>query len=103
MVRKAGGLLIDVRTPDEWRQTGVPVTAHTVSAEDPQFVQKVGELTGGDKSRRIALICRSDNRSAEARDTLMAAGFTNVTSINGGVTGPNGWIDADLPVRPYSN
>ena len=102
MVRKAGGVLIDVRTPDEWRQTGVPVTAHTVSKDDSNFVSQVDKITGGDRSQRVALICNSGNRSAEARDTLLAAGYQNVTSVAGGVNGPEGWIDADLPVRPYN-
>lgn len=101
MVRKAGGLLIDVRTPEEWTQTGVPVTAHTVSLEDPDFLSTIERLTKGDEDRRIAVICRSGNRSAEARDRLLDAGYTNVTSIEGGVSGTDGWIDADLPVRPY--
>ena len=101
MVRKAGGILIDVRRPDEWAQTGVPVTAHTVSVADDNFISQVDRVTGGNKSQRIALICRSGNRSTEARDKLLAAGYQNVTSVAGGVMGPDGWIDADLPVRPY--
>ncbi|MEQ9317194.1 MAG: rhodanese-like domain-containing protein [Henriciella sp.] len=103
MVRKAGALLIDVRTPKEWAESGVPVTAHTVSLEDPDFMSTIERLTKGDKDRSIALICRSGNRSAKARDELIEAGYTNVTSIAGGVSGTNGWIDADLPVRPYKN
>ena len=101
MVRKAGGILIDVRRPDEWAQTGVPVTAHTISVADDDFVSQVNRVTGGDKSQRIALICRSGNRSADAREKLLAAGYNNVTSVAGGVMGPDGWVDADLPVRPY--
>lgn len=101
MVRKAGGLLIDVRTPEEWRQSGVPVTAHTISVEGGSFVSEINTLTGGDKSRRIALICRSGERSGEGRSRLLAAGYQNVTSVAGGVMGPDGWIDADLPVRPW--
>lgn len=101
MVRKAGGVLIDVRTPEEWQQTGVPVTAHTISAKAGDFVSQVNAITKGNKAQRIALICRSGERSDEARDTLIEAGYENVTSVEGGVSGPNGWIDADLPVRPY--
>ena len=103
MVRKAGGLLIDVRTPEEWRTTGVPVTAHTLTLDDPEFMSTIERLTKGDKDRRIAFICRSGHRSAKARDRLLADGYTNVTSIAGGVTGTEGWIDADLPVRPYTD
>ncbi|MEM5517378.1 rhodanese-like domain-containing protein [Henriciella sp. AS95] len=101
MVRKADGLLIDVRTPEEWAQTGVPATAHTISIKDDDFVARVEKIARGDKSKRIALICKSGNRSARARDILIDAGFENVTSVAGGVTGTEGWIDADLPVRPY--
>lgn len=103
MVRKAGALLVDVRTPAEWAETGIPATAHAVMLQDPQFLEKIRALTGGDTTRRIALICRSGNRSAKARDLLGAAGFTNVTSVAGGVLGPEGWLDLELPVRPYSH
>ena len=101
MVRKAGAVLIDVRSPAEWRQTGVPVTAHAISMDDPQFLSRVAEITGGNYNQRIAVISKFGVRSSEARDALRAAGYTNVTSITGGLAGPDGWIDADLPVRPY--
>lgn len=101
MVRKAGAILIDVRSPSEWRQTGIPVTAHTVSMDDPQFLARVAEITGGNSAQRIAVISQLGIRSSQARETLRAAGYTNVTSITGGVIGPEGWIDSDLPVRPY--
>ena len=101
MVRKAGGVLIDVRSPAEWAQTGVPVTAYTISLEDPDFLARVEEITGGNRDQRIAVISHFGVRSAEARDALRAAGYTNVTSIAGGLSGPEGWIDSDLPVRPY--
>ncbi|MEQ8559427.1 MAG: rhodanese-like domain-containing protein [Henriciella sp.] len=101
MVRRTGGLLIDVRTPEEWKQTGVPVTAHTVSVDDSDFIYQVDRITGGDKNQRIALICRTGDLSGQARERLIKAGYQNVTIVAGGVSGPNGWIDADLPVRPY--
>lgn len=101
MVRKANGLLIDVRTPSEWQQTGIPVTAHTISFSDSDFLSQVDVLTSGDRSRRIAVICRSGDKSLEARNALLNSGYQNVTSVTGGVTGPDGWIDHDLPVRPY--
>jgi rhodanese-related sulfurtransferase len=45
--------------------------------------------------RDVLIICRSGNRSAQARDQLHAAGFANTTSIDGGM---NAWIAAGLPV-----
>ena len=102
LVRKAGGTLIDVRTPESWAQTGVPLTAHAISFQSPNFLSSVAEVVGNDKSTPIVLICRTGDVSAKAREKLLAAGYENVTVMEGGISGPNGWIDADLPLRPYS-
>ncbi|WP_084418662.1 rhodanese-like domain-containing protein [Henriciella litoralis] len=92
--------LIDVRTPDEWKQTGVASDAVMISLQNPDFVGEVDRLTGEDHSAPIALICRSGARSARARDQLKDAGYKNVVSVRSGMLGENGWIEADLPVRP---
>ena len=102
LVRKAGGTLIDVRSPEAWRQTGVPVTGHAISFENPNFLSSVAEVVGGDKAAPIVLVCQAGDVSVQARETLLAAGYENVTVMAGGISGPNGWIDADLPLRPYS-
>ncbi|WP_300378628.1 rhodanese-like domain-containing protein [Henriciella sp.] len=96
-----GALLIDVRTPEEWEQTGIPADAHTITLQDADFLKQVERLTGGDKDQPVAFICRSGNRSAKARDRLVQEGYTNVTSVAGGVAGEEGWIAEDLPVREY--
>ena len=102
LVRKAGGTLIDVRSSEAWTQTGIPVTAHAISFQSPNFLSSVAEVAGNDKATPIVLICRTGDVSAKAREKLLAAGYENVTVMEGGISGPNGWIDADLPLRPYS-
>lgn len=77
-------ILIDVRRPTEWADSGVAVGAHPVTVQDPDFLTKVTEVTGGDTSAELAFICRSGGRSATARDQLIDAGYSSVTSVVGG-------------------
>ena len=107
---KAGEtLLIDIRTPQEWRATGVPADATLINLHDENgpagFVAKMRAAVGDDLDRPIALICRSGNRSRQASGLLAQAGFTAIADVRGGVAGgpgesAEGWFDAGLPVRP---
>lgn len=98
--------LIDIRTPQEWRQTGVAPVAHRIDMQDPQgpagFANKVLAEVGGDKSAPIALICRTGNRSGYMQQELQRFGFTHVYDVSegmaGGRNGP-GWIPRALPVE----
>lgn len=100
-------LLIDVRTPAEWRQSGVPSGAALVdlvgSGTAEAFVRSVLAVTGGDRDRPIATICRTNNRAQMAQSILSRAGFTDVTFVSEGVVptrvGP-GWINRGLPTGP---
>jgi rhodanese-related sulfurtransferase len=53
-------VLIDIRTPEEWRETGIPAAAHAIDMyEGPKdFTDKLLQTVGGDPTRRVALIPR---------------------------------------------
>jgi NADPH-dependent 2,4-dienoyl-CoA reductase/sulfur reductase-like enzyme/rhodanese-related sulfurtransferase len=70
-------LIVDVRTPEEFR-TGAYPEAVNIPLDELQA--RIGEL--GSKSRDITLYCASGARSAYAQRALMQIGFTNVK--NGG-------------------
>ena len=99
-------LLIDVRSPTEWRQTGVPEGARRVTIHDPGglpgFVEAVKVAVGGEFGKPIAVICASGSRSTLAQRSLAKAGFTRVLNIKegmlGGANGP-GWLNRGLPVE----
>lgn len=100
-------LIVDVRTPAEWRQTGLPDGAVAVSLHDPDgpagFVRGVLAAVDGHRNAPIAVICRTGNRSEVAYDFLVAEGFTDVRDIAEGMAGgPNGpgWLPRGLPVEP---
>lgn len=95
--------LIDIRTPDEWRQTGVAPEAGRVDFyRGPQaLLSGVLEMVGGDKNAPIALICRTGNRTTQAQKFLQAQGFTRVYNVKEGMAGSAagpGWLKRGLPV-----
>jgi rhodanese-related sulfurtransferase len=105
---QAGQLtLIDIRRPDEWRQTGVAEGAVRINMVHPQgpsgFVQQVAAEVGGNKDAPIGLICRTGNRTTRMQRALQEAGFTRVYNIKEGMVGSAagpGWIARGLPVEP---
>lgn len=104
---EAGGLmLIDVRRPSEWAETGVPTPAQEATmhldAGPRAFLASVDALVDGDRSQPVALICASGVRSSWASRFLEANGYSAVFSVAEGVLGrrPNaGWIARGLPMR----
>jgi len=84
-VSEAAGLdrrewfFLDVRELDEWEEGHIPDAA----------LIPLGELTARmteiPKDKSIIVVCRSGRRSAVGRDLLLNAGYTNVTSLAGGM------------------
>ncbi|MFN8622168.1 MAG: rhodanese-like domain-containing protein [Chloroflexota bacterium] len=83
-----GAVLLDVREDAEWAAGHVPGATHIPLG---QLASRVSELPQGTP---IMVICRSGNRSAEGRDILLAAGLTQVSSVDGG---SKAWRAAGLP------
>ncbi len=100
-------LLIDVRHPSEWRQTGIPSAAETASIHHPgglpAFLRRVEQLSQADRAQPIALICASGVRSAFAADLLRRNGYSQVFNLTEGMRGSAagaGWLRRGLPTRP---
>jgi rhodanese-related sulfurtransferase len=84
----AGALILDVRQPDEWN--AFHIAGSTLIPLD-QLPSRLNELP---KDQQIVVVCRTGHRSAEGRDILLNAGFTQVTSMAGGLTQ---WTAAGYP------
>ncbi|MEE9196148.1 MAG: rhodanese-like domain-containing protein [Alphaproteobacteria bacterium] len=100
-------VVVDVRSPQEWRQTGVPAGARLVTIHQPDgligFIDAMGDTLGEDRDRPIALICARGNRSSLASSALAEAGYTQVYNIREGMLGsPDGpgWLARGLPTDP---
>jgi len=99
-------LLIGLRRPEEWRDTGIGGSAKPVSMHEKGFVEKLLALTGGDRSKPLALICAAGARSSFLRSQLSRLGFTSVADVSEGMLGSaagDGWLKAGLPVKSYRN
>ena len=94
--------LIDVRTPEEWKETGVAASAERISMHKAGFLEKLNALIAGKKSAPIALICARGNRSAWLAGELEKRGYTNIIDVGegmlGSVAGP-GWLKRRLPIK----
>ncbi len=99
-------VLVDIRLPSEWLQTGIGVNAIAITMHQSlyKFVDALKKAAGGN-SRPIALICAEGVRSSAMQSTLKQFGFKGVIDVHegmvGGPSGP-GWIKAGLPVTPYT-
>jgi rhodanese-related sulfurtransferase len=97
--------LIDIRTPPEWKETGVARGAKLINMLHPQgaagFTSDLLEKVKGDRNAPIALICRTGNRTAQVQRYLQSVGFTNVQNVREGMAGSAagpGWFKRGLPV-----
>ncbi len=94
--------LIDIRRPDEWARTGSGEGAHRLDLRRDDFVDALLEITGGERSVPVALICARGVRSARVANRLIAAGFTNIIDVPEGMLGSAagpGWIARGLPLN----
>lgn len=74
-------VIIDVRDDKEWQQQHIPGAIHIPLAE---LNNRLGEL-GAYKNAKLVMQCRSGGRSAKATELLKAAGFANVSNMEGGI------------------
>lgn len=99
-------VLVDVRTPQEWQQTGLPASGHAITMHQagPEFVKQLDAALGGDRSKPLAIICRTGNRTSKLVGPLEKAGYTRILNVAEGMVGGRfgpGWIKTGLPMRKY--
>jgi rhodanese-related sulfurtransferase len=90
MIDKGGVVVVDVRTPDEYR-AGHLKDAKLANVNDAGFDANIAKL---DKKKPVVVYCAVGGRSARASDIMVQKGFTNVYNVSGGY---NAWSAAGLP------
>lgn len=95
-----GVALIDIRRPEEWKQTGVIKGSHLITAFNsdgrmhPAFKEKFTALVK--ETDQFALICRTGNRTGYLSNFLSSkAGYTHILNVRDGITK---WIAEKRPV-----
>lgn len=90
MIDKGGVVVLDVRTPDEYR-AGHLKDAKLANVNDAGFDANIAKL---DKNKPVVVYCAVGGRSARASDIMVQKGFKNVYNVSGGY---NAWSAAGLP------
>jgi phage shock protein E len=75
---KAGALVVDVRTTDEFEEEHFP---NALNIPVGQIQQRMAEF--GEMNKPLVLYCASGARSAYAAKLLRSAGYTDVTNAGG--------------------
>jgi len=95
-----GATLVDIRRPEEWKQTGVVEGSNTLTfffasgRVNPKFIPQIQQIAAKDKP--VVLICRTGNRTRAASEFLAKEmGYAQVYNVKHGITG---WIAEKRPV-----
>ena len=89
-LREQGAFILDVREQSEWDDFHIPGATLIPLGELSSRLSEVPE------DQDIVVVCRSGNRSQSGRDILADAGFSQVTSMRGGVSE---WRSMGFPIE----
>jgi rhodanese-related sulfurtransferase len=97
----AGVPIVDIRRPEEWKQTGVVKGSHLLTFFDqrgrvnPDFMSELAKIAN--KDQEVVLICRTGNRTGVLSKYLSErAGYTGIANVTHGITA---WIKDGNPVE----
>ncbi len=86
--------LVDVRTPQEIRQTGRINGAQAIDYSSPDFQQKIAALN---RSKPVIVYCAAGGRSPRAAALMVQMGFSTIYDYAGGM---NDWKSKGKPTVP---
>jgi rhodanese-related sulfurtransferase len=78
-----GGLLIDVRSKEEFSGKHVEGAVNIPVNELESRLAEVEKLSGGDKKKPIVVYCQMGGRAAQAKKLLAKNGYQQVTNLGG--------------------
>lgn len=79
-VQDKPGVVIDVRTDEEYNNGHLAITNHQYNLLDGEFENQLENL---DKNETYYLYCRTGNRSGQAARLMKENGFENVYNVGG--------------------
>ena len=94
LASKEAPLLLDVRTAEEYSAGHIP------GAVLAPYDRLEADFKEVDKGRPIVLYCRSGRRSAIARQTLLAMGYSNLADFGGISNWQGKLVEGMSPNRP---
>lgn len=119
---KTHSILIDVRSPQEWQDAGIP-DLKSINKDvilltwmffipnihpNKNFIEQLEKITPNKESTELFFICKSGGRSAQAADLALSNGYKYCYNVQDGFLGSSfdsdlkpldGWVENDLPRR----
>lgn len=95
-------ILVDIRTPDEWSQTGMPEHAIGIDVHNKDFMDQLQTVMTKNPHTPVAMICASGSRSTMATKALNRSGVKGLINVAEGMMGSRagpGWLKQGLPVK----
>jgi len=83
------GVILDVRTEEEWEDGIIPNAVHNDIYKGQGFVYRLDEF---DKTKNFYVYCKAGGRSAQACAIMKELGFANVFNLEGGIMNWDGEI-----------
>lgn len=93
-------VLVDIRTPAEWTDTGLPAGALPLDMDGAAFEPRLAGIRLDHPRKQIVLIDRVGGQAAALQSKLAARGWRDIRVVRGGMLGPEGWLAQKLPVTP---
>ena len=94
-------VMLDIRSRQEWQQTGLAEGAWPVSMHEPDFGQRLQAILQELGADKIALICATGGRTGHVTNILRQNGIEGVVDVSEGMMGnPRGpgWIARGMPL-----
>ena len=94
-------VVLDIRSREEWQDSGVAQGALPISMHEKDFLERFQSVLLEYEPEKIAMICATGGRSAEVTYFLEQNGLTGVADISEGMFGNRngpGWLKHGLPV-----
>ena len=94
-------ILLDIRSREEWEETGVAEGAWPVSMHEKDFGTRLQQILTAYTPDQIAVICATGGRTAHVTQLLRQHGISGVADVSEGMEGSRrgpGWIKRGLPV-----
>lgn len=99
-------VLIDIRRPEEWAETGVPDVALLADMTSRDFLAKLTAIRLQKPDIPLAFTCRTGNRSNYLTGELEKLGFSGIIDVVGGMSGSRvdkGWARRGFPIRSVND
>lgn len=90
LIAKGEVVVLDVRTPEEFRNGHID-KAVLANINDPSFEAKISKLS---KTKPVLVYCAAGRRSARASKMMVEKGWKNISNMTGGFSA---WSGAGYP------